>query len=133
MAVGIVVALGASACSGDDDDDSAATTAGPQECVAYDGVVVAVDQAAQVDMLTSTPAEIQRALGALLASITDLSEVAGIDDAGIMGDIEGIVAEIPTDQDPAEDQLALNGLRDARDIVVADTRSWLDDMGIDCP
>jgi hypothetical protein len=115
-----------------DDDSAAEISAGPQTCSAYDEAQVAVDQFAAVDFLATTQVDVEAALADVVASVEHLSEVTGADDADVLQDIDGQVAEIPAGEDPNDDLLSLNVLRDSRDIIVADVRTWLDHTEIDC-
>lgn len=132
MLVGLIGALVVPACSDDGDDESSAITADADTCVAYTETTEAVDQLASVDMLTADQAEVRGALQGVTASVINLSEVAAIDDDDLLEDIDAVVAEIPPGVDPEQDQLDLIALSDARDIIAADVRLWLDDTGIEC-
>jgi hypothetical protein len=130
--VGLVGVFALTACSDDGDDESSTISAGPDTCVAYTQAADAGEQLASVDVLTADQAELRDALDGVTASVTNLSEVAGIDDEGLLEDIEAVVAEIPPGMDPEQDQLDLIALSDARDIIAADVNLWLDDSGIAC-
>jgi hypothetical protein len=133
---GVLLGVVGVGCSGDDDDDDAAAptiSATATACAAYDDVVAANADLADLDILTATRQEAIDNLDAVLSSVTALSEATGVDDQDVIEDINGVLAEIPPGQDPDTDQLALQALRDSRDIIVADVNTWLeDDVQLDC-
>ena len=136
LLAGALFGVFGAACGGDDDDDEAsvpAISATAATCDAYDEVVAANAALADVDILTATPQEANDAVDAVLSSVTALSEATGVDDEDVVEDINGVLAEIPPGEDPQTDQLALQALRDSRDIMVADVNAWLQkDVVLDC-
>lgn len=92
LAAGSLAPLGA---CGDDDGEMPAASARPETCAAYAETEAAVDQFAAVDMLDTSQPEVQNVLDDLVASVEHLSEVADIDDADVLADIDGVVAEVP--------------------------------------
>jgi hypothetical protein len=128
----VVVAFIALGGCTDDGGDTAAVSSGADVCAAYADVNVAVDELAAYDVLAWDQAEAEAAVDAVVESVTSLSEVAVIDDDDVLLDINAVLAEIPPGEDPRVDQLALQALRDDRDIMVADVRAWLEGSGIEC-
>ena len=127
--------VGVAGCGDDDDDDDAApaVSATAATCAAYDDVVAANDALQDIDIMTATPQQANDAVDAVLRSVTALSDATGVDDADVIEDINGVLAEIPEGEDPETDQLALQALRDSRDIMVADVNAWLQkDVNVDC-
>ena len=137
LLAGALCGVFGAACGGDDDDDDDAAaptvSATAATCAAYDEVVAANAALADVDIMTATPQEANDAVDAVLSSVTALSEATGVDDEDVVEDINGVLAEIPPGEDPETDQLALQALRDSRDIMVADVNAWLQkDVQLDC-
>ncbi|HEU4839877.1 MAG TPA: hypothetical protein VFT09_00495 [Ilumatobacteraceae bacterium] len=136
LLAGALLGVFGAACSSDDDDDddaAPAASATAATCAAYDDVVAANAALADVDIMTATPQEANDAVDAVLSSVTALSEATGVDDEDVIEDINAVLAEIPPGEDPETDQLALQALRDSRDIMVADVNAWLEkDVQLDC-
>jgi hypothetical protein len=136
LLAGALFGLVGVACGGDDDDDDAdapAVSATAETCAAYDEVVAANQALQDTDIMTVTPQEANDAVDAVLRSVTALSDATGVDDEDVIEDINGVLAEIPEGEDPDTDQLALQSLRDSRDIMVADVNAWLEkDVNLDC-
>ena len=136
LLAGALFGLVGVACGGDDDDDddaAPAVSATAATCAAYDDVVAANEALSQVDIMTATPQEANDAVDAVLRSVTALSEATGVDDEDVIEDINAVLAEIPPGEDPETDQLALQALRDSRDIMVADVNEWLQqEVALDC-
>jgi hypothetical protein len=136
LLAGALLGVFGAACSSDDDDDddaAPAASATAATCAAYDDVVAANAALADVDIMTATPQEANDAVDAVLSSVTALSEATGVDDEDVVEDINAVLAEIPPGEDPETDQLALQALRDSRDIMVADVNAWLEkDVQLDC-
>jgi hypothetical protein len=128
-----VVGAACSSDDDDDDDDASAVSATAATCDAYDEVVASNAALLDLDVLSASRQEAIDSLDAVLSSVTALSEASGVDDAALVEDINGVLAEIPPGADPETDQLALQALRDSRDIIVADVNTWLDDdVDVDC-
>lgn len=123
----VVVALVAAACG---DDDDAATGTGVT-CAATVDVDDAVDALAATDVMQSDQAELAAALDEVRSAISALAVEDDVDATDILGDIDDAVAELPSELD-LDDQLTLNGVRDTRDIVVADVRTWMDEVAPGC-
>ena len=136
LLAGALFGLVGVACGGDDDDDDAdapAVSATAETCAAYDDVVAANTALQDTDIMTVTPQEANDKVDAVLTSVTALSDATGVDDADVVEDINAVLAEIPPGEDPDTDQLALQSLRDSRDIMVADVNAWLEkDVNVDC-
>ena len=133
IVLGAVAALAAGAC-GDDDDTDGETVASVTAavCAAYADVELSADEALAIDIDASTVPGLQAELTELTSTVSAFAAEAGVDDEDIQADIADAVAELPSDPDLG-DQLQLNGVRDTRDIIVADVRAWLDDLDVDCP
>lgn len=127
----VVGFIGLCACT-DDGGNASAVSASAEACTAYAEAELAVDELAGLDVLAADQEEAAADVEAVVTSITTLSEVAQVDDEDVLQDIEAVLAEIPPGEDPQESQLALQALRDSRDIIVADVRTWLEGSGIDC-
>ena len=133
--LGALAAIVASGCGGDDDsggEDETVASVTAAVCAAYAGVELSADQALAIDVDASVVPELQAALTELTSAISAFAAEAGVDDEDIQADIDDAVAELPSDPDLGN-QLQLNGVRDTRDIIVADVRSWLDDLDVACP
>ena len=137
LLAGALLGLVGAACADDDDDDDGASaptiSATATACAAHDDVVAANAALQDVDIMTATPQEANDAVDAVLSSVTALSEATGVDDEDVVEDINAVLAEIPPGEDPETDQLALQALRDSRDIMVADVNAWLQqEVPLDC-
>lgn len=124
--------LGGAACSDDDDDVSGpGTTSSAATCDAYDDATAAVNEAAEVDLALNTPSEVEASMIALKDAVIEFSTVAGYDPAALVTDVDAALAGMP-DADDVNSQQALTLLTSTKDIIVADTRAWLDDAPVDC-
>jgi hypothetical protein len=127
--VATTIVLVVAACGGDDDDTDA--TADPATCAARADADAAVDELAAIDVAASDPAQLAASVDDVEAAVSEVAAAAGADDTDILAQIDDTIAELPADPD-LDDQLTLNGVRDVRDIIVADVRAWLNDVAPGC-
>jgi len=135
LVLGAIATVAAGACGGDDDTGGEGETVASVTaavCAAYADVELSADEALAIDIDASTVPGLQAELAELTASVSAFAAEAGVDDEDIQAEIADAVAELPSDPDLGN-QLQLNGVRDTRDIIVADVRAWLDDLDVDCP